>query len=80
MHLGLIQRNGSNDPTAFKVHNMARKIFYARRSKRPFLMVFGLLCVGAVFFCAGFEAGRMDFDFMARTNAVAPVNLMIAER
>lgn len=60
--------------------NMARKIFYARRSKRPFVVAFGLMCLGAVVFCAGFEAGRTHPDLLALTKTVAHVNVVLAER
>ncbi|MFZ3034362.1 MAG: hypothetical protein WA138_10145 [Parvibaculum sp.] len=59
---------------------MARKIFYARRSKRPFVVALGLMCFGATVFCVGFEAGRTHPDLLASTNIVAPVNLVLAER
>ena len=60
--------------------DMARRIFYARRSKRPFVVAFGLLCFGTAVFCVGFEAGRTHPDFLAVGNTVAPVNVVLAER
>ena len=59
---------------------MARKIFYARRSKRPFIMAMALMGFGAIIFCAGFEAGRMHPDLLASATVVAPVNVVLAER
>lgn len=37
---------------------MARKIFYARRSKRPLIMTLGVMCLCAGAFYSGFAAGR----------------------
>jgi hypothetical protein len=75
---------------------MARKIFYARRSKRPFVIAATLAVLGAGVFYAGFETGRAHpglfvfnmpvvFD-LASANAPTiapvnvPVNVVMAER
>lgn len=56
---------------------MARKIFYARRSKRPFVIAFGLLSLSAVTFFVGFEAGREHPNLFV-LQSTAPV--VVAER
>lgn len=59
---------------------MARKIFYARRSKRPFVVALGLMCLSAGVFYVGFQAGRSHPDFFATSFTPVPVSVVVAER
>ncbi|MDO8421663.1 MAG: hypothetical protein Q7S99_05835 [Parvibaculum sp.] len=53
---------------------MARKIFYARRSKRPLIIAMGLMALSISTFYAGFEAGRSSPDmFTLNTTATVKV-------
>jgi hypothetical protein len=56
---------------------MARKIFYARRSKRPIVIAAGLMVLTVATFFFGFETGRSHPDFFALQSAGAVV---VAER
>ncbi len=59
---------------------MARRIFYARRSKRPFAIAFGLMCLSAGVFYVGFEAGRTHPDLFVSNVISTPVSVVVAER
>jgi hypothetical protein len=56
---------------------MARKIFYARRSKRPIFIAMGLLALCMTVFYVGFEAGRTHPDLFALQR---PPAVVVAER
>lgn len=56
---------------------MARKIFYARRSKRPLFIMLGIASLTLCTFYAGFEAGRSVPNMFAI--AVSP-DVVVAER
>ncbi|MGV8996412.1 MAG: hypothetical protein ACOH12_05650 [Parvibaculaceae bacterium] len=56
---------------------MARKIFYARRSKRPLFLMLGLLGLTVCTFYAGYEAGRSVPDMYASSSAS---EVVVAER
>ena len=51
------------------IRQMARKIFYARRSKRPFIIAMGLMALSVGTFYVGFEAGRSSPDMFAWNTA-----------
>ena len=56
---------------------MARKIFYARRSKRPLIIILGLVSLTVCTFYAGFEAGRSVPNMFALTSSQ---DVIVAER
>jgi hypothetical protein len=55
-----------------------RKIFYARRSKRPIFITLALTGLCMTVFYVGFQAGRTHPDLFALRNTMPP--LVIAER
>tara|TARA_R110000868_G_scaffold244926_4_gene501415 strand:+ start:9998 stop:10213 length:216 start_codon:yes stop_codon:yes gene_type:complete len=59
----MIWSTGISIATGFET--MARKIFYARRSKRPIIIAAGLMALSIGTFYVGFEAGRSSPDMFA---------------
>lgn len=60
---------------------MTRKIFYARRSKRPFVIAAALTGLCMTVFYVGFEAGRTHPDLFALQGAGAGAPaVVVAER
>jgi len=62
---------------------MARKIFYARRSKRPLIIMLGLVSLTVCTFYAGYVAGRSVPNMFA-VSSVADMSsssgVIVAER
>ena len=56
---------------------MARKIFYARRSKRPLIIMLGLLSLTVCTFYAGYVTGRGVPNMFAMTSSH---DVVVAER
>ena len=57
---------------------MARKIFYARRSKRTLVIALGIMCLCAGAFYSGFAAGRGHPNMFVFQSSDAPTASLVS--